>query len=313
MARLIIPSDIPGQITLLTAVKTKNTADGVGSVIAAFLTQQAIDLTVDLTNANSALAHDASAVLQDGQAKDYNELRDLKQNVVAAHMRGEYQFLKNFYKPNYSELENWGANITSGGRITIPTDTVALQTMLALLKAKHTGFPVGTSPLLPFITQQGIDLTVDTTNMTNAVLNNGLANTAENNAENERELRDNLMTPVTTHLHKIGGQLLKTFPNNPQKLIEWGYQVDQSKRAPKLRTTTLKLSESITTSGIVIGSTVTNLGPGDVHVYKGKTTTGTPTILASGQKLGVVKGSSIMTFVNPSTTASVKFTVLIVN
>lgn len=54
-----------------------------------------------------------------------------------------------------------------------------------------------------------------------------------------------------------------------------------------------------------------NDGPTDVHIYKGKTTTGNPIILHPGDTWGVPKKYSIITISNPSATetAIVKVTV----
>ena len=52
-----------------------------------------------------------------------------------------------------------------------------------------------------------------------------------------------------------------------------------------------------------------NLGTVDVHVYKGSTTTGTPSIVHPGEMLGMTKGYSTITVVNPSALVSAKFKV----
>ena len=61
-----------------------------------------------------------------------------------------------------------------------------------------------------------------------------------------------------------------------------------------------KKGDKITLKGIVIGGTITNNGTEDIHLYKGKTTTGNPIILKPGEKHGVTKGFSIITISNPS-------------
>ena len=63
-------------------------------------------------------------------------------------------------------------------------------------------------------------------------------------------------------------------------------------------------------NAVVIGSTLTNIGSGDLHLYRGKTTTGTPTIVHSGEQFGIMKGYSILTVINPSTLIEAKFTVM---
>ena len=46
----------------------------------------------------------------------------------------------------------------------------------------------------------------------------------------------------------------------------------------------------------------------DIHVYKGKTTTGMPVIVHPGEVLGMTKGYSVITVVNPSSLVTAKYT-----
>ena len=61
---------------------------------------------------------------------------------------------------------------------------------------------------------------------------------------------------------------------------------------------------------IHLGSTLTNTGKPDLHVYKGKTTTGTPSIIHAGEQLGMQKGFSTITVVNPSLVETAVFTAM---
>jgi hypothetical protein len=101
---------------------------------------------------------------------------------------------------------------------------------------------------------------------------------------------------------------MKLFSNNPKALGNWGFVVDDSSQKPKLRTTKLKLREQITNKSVVIGSTVTNIGEVDLHLYKGTTTTGTPSIIHTSEQFGIMKGYGTITIVNPSALKEGKFT-----
>ena len=109
----------------------------------------------------------------------------------------------------------------------------------------------------------------------------------------------------------IGSFLMKLYKGNEKALGSWGFVVDNSRQKPKLRTTKLKLSEQKTVNGVLIGSTLTNTGLGDLHLYKGKSTSGTPVIIHMGEKFGITKGYSSITVVNPSMTITGVFTVLV--
>jgi len=55
---------------------------------------------------------------------------------------------------------------------------------------------------------------------------------------------------------------------------------------------------------------VTNIGPVEIHIYKGKTTTGTPTIVPPNGQMAMAKAFISITAVNPSILQTTKFKVL---
>ena len=117
--------------------------------------------------------------------------------------------------------------------------------------------------------------------------------------------------PVVQHLKDIGDYLKKLFANNPKNLGSWGFIVDDSPQKPALRTSKVKPGETVTNNSIIVGSTFTNTGTVDLHVYKGKTTTGTPSIVPPGEQLGMIKGFSTITVVNPNTLVAGKYSVFV--
>ena len=168
----------------------------------------------------------------------------------------------------------------------------------------------GGSPLQPYLTQQAINLSADGALVEQSVTNNTGFTTSAQQSENETEMRIMLWLPALTHIKAIGNYLMKLFSNNPKALGNWGFVVDDSAQKAGLRTTKLKLGEQKTLNGVVIGSTLTNMGEGDVHLYKGRSTTGTPIIIHPGEQFGIMKGFSIITVVNPSMLIEAKFTVM---
>lgn len=314
MARLIIPDDFTSQLTLLTNIVAKNTALGAASPLPAFLTQQGIVLATDVAAGTSAQTHETNRALLSKQSENYCQLRNNNFKTPWQNTTGSAQFLKQFYKGNTKQLGNWGFTITDSGKIIYPpafADRAAIFTAFAQKSASYA--PPPTNPLLPYITQQGIDLVKDATLVQQAITNNASFNAAAQQSENETELRNQLWLPVLEHIKTIGIFLMKLYSNNPKTLGLWGFVVDDSPQKPKLRTTRLKLGEQKTTNGVVLGSTLTNIGETEIHVYKGKTTTGTPVIVHAGEQFGIQKGFSIITVVNPSALQEAKFTVMIVN
>lgn len=55
-----------------------------------------------------------------------------------------------------------------------------------------------------------------------------------------------------------------------------------------------------------IGSVLENVGTTDVHVYKGKTTSGNQVIVHPGEKFGIKKEFNIITLSNPNLLMSAK-------
>jgi len=312
MARLIFPEAFEDQRVLLGLVRAKHNADGAASVLTAFLAEQGINLNTDFTTGNSAETNNTNSKTFARTAENNVEQRDNKFNPVMSHTRGEVQFLKAFYKPNYHTLGDWGVTVDGVSKIVYPPKFEDRVTLVRAIKAKHDTYAGGTSPLAPYLTQQAININQDATATNNAETFqiNQLDNRRD--SEEETEQRDIKFNPVVKHLKDIGDFLMNLFKGSQKKLGEWGYTVDDSPRAPKLRTSTIKLSDQITLKGVVIGSTLTNVGTVSVNVYKGTTATGTFTQVLPAGKLGMPKGFSNITVVNTSALESAKVTTLMV-
>ena len=310
MARIIYPTDFTAQQALFNQVKAKHTADGAASPLTAYLSAQGIDLNAAGATDAQALSHHNSGGLLSRQSESFLKLRDAGFNTVFTHFKGEVQFLKSFYKGNPRALGDWGITVDGQSRVVYPAsfdDKVALFNTFA---QKHLTYGFGDSPLQQYLTLHGIDMAADQNTLAQAVQNNEAYLAASRTSEEETASRNNLHTPVIAILHGIGDFLKKLYDNNAKSLGAWGFTVDNSPRAPKLRTTSLKIAAQITISAVSIGGMFTNTGSGDLHVYRGKTTTGTPFIIHAGGEMGMVKGFSTITVVNPSTTIGGKFTVL---
>ena len=309
MARIIYPEAYVNQRQLLKDITEKDTADGASSVIRPLLTQQGIVLADDNTAGTNADVQEALRLSLSRQSENFTEVRDIKIENALGHLRGESQFLKSLYKPNVQELGNWGITV-NGNRVVIPNDFANRTDVIKAVIAKHLTFAAGTSPMQPYVTQNAVDVAVDDSNTDDAVVNNSKAKDASRDSEEATAQRNLLWLPVTGHMRNIGDYLLNLFKNNSKKLGEWGYTVDDSPRAPKVRITNLKIGETKIINGVTIGGTFTNLGSAALHIYKGRSTSGTPIIVAAGEQLGMTKGFSLITVANPSTLIPGKFSVL---
>lgn len=308
MARLIIPEDFTSQLTLLANINQQNTNLGADSPLPAFLTQQNIVLADDVTAGADAQTHETNRALLSRQSENFRQLRDNLFTKPWQHTTGSAQFLKSFYKGNTKQLGTWGFTITDSGKIIYPpafTDRVAI---FYALTRQNNSYAAGTSPLQPYLTQQNINLETDAGFADQATGNDQNFTSAAQQSENETELRNQLWLPVLAHIKTIGNFLMNLYSNNPKALGMWGFNVDDSPKQPRQRITKLKIGEQITNKSVVIGSTVSNVGEGDLHLYKGGSTTGTPVILHKGEQFGIQKGWSSITVVNPSTLIEGKFT-----
>ena len=308
MSRIIYPADFASQRTLFQLIKAKHDADGAASVLMAMLAQKNISLSDDATTGNSADTQEANRSLISKQAENFRQARDLVFTPVFSRLKSGVQFLKSFYKPKVQLLGNWGITVNNG-RIGYPVDFSAQAKLFHIFKAAFDAASAP-NPLTPYITQHNIDMNADETATNKAIDNHKNFVQAAKDAEIATEKRNNLWNPTEAHLRIIGDFLKKLFNDNEKKLGEWGFTVDASPQAAKERTSTVKPASQVTINAVIVGGTFTNIGAVDLHVYKSETITGTPSIVNQGEMLGMNKGYSTITVVNPSTTVEGKFKVL---
>lgn len=312
MARIVFPENFLFQQILFDLVKEKHESYPAGtSPIEAFVIQHDIDFTVDGTAVDNAGGHERERSKKTKEAEDLTEKRNLTWDPVFANMRDYYQFLKKFYKPNYMELGNWGAPITTTGKISYPSAFNARTVIFEALKEKYDTYaPAGSSPLDAYLTQHDKSISDDNTAME---AGRGFALQAVNiakEAEDDTQDRNNEMDSVDGHLHAIGNFLMALYNTNPKELGYWGYTVDDSPRAPKQVVSKVKLSSNKTVNGVIIGGTFKNIGTVPLNVYKGKTASAAGVSVLPGEVLGMAAGFSIITVENTSSTTTGTFSVL---
>lgn len=312
MARIIFPENFLFQRLLAKAVKEKyETFPPAANPIDAFLIQHDIDFMVDETAVDDAEDLEHLRSKKSKEAEDKTQKRDLKWDPVFAHVRDYYQFLKRFYKPNYMEIGNWGAPITTTGRISYPPDFAARTVIFEDLKTKYDTFmPVGSSPLDPYLTQHSLSISDDDTAMEAARTFAEQGFNLAKEAEDATEDRNNAMAPVVEHLRAIGNFLMALYSDNPKELGNWGFTVDDSPRAPKQVVSKVKLSSQVVVNSCTIGGTLKNIGNVPLNVYKGKTASGAFVTVSAGDVYGIAKGFSTITVVNTSTTTTGVFSAL---
>ena len=300
MPHIIFPTGVYNVKQLLISVNKKHTDDGNSSVLNVYLKTNSIDLNEDELTTNQAETIDNTRMFLYKQGRNYIELRDLDINYVITNLREEVQYLKSIYKDNPKELGNWGIMVEGTNKIVYPSSFEGITTTIKTFLAKHNDFPVGTSPLTDFLVKNNINVSADTLSVSNAIDNNKKASIAIAASENATQQRDLLLQTCITNLKGIGHYLMNLYVNNQKGIGEYGYTIDNSEMKPKIVQTSIKLQSKTTIKGVLIGSTITNIGTEDVHIYKGVATIGNPIIIHPKGQFGVVKGYSTITISNPS-------------
>ncbi len=310
MARIIYPEDFIGQQALTVAIKKKFDADGVSSPLIPLLAKNSIDLDDDATACIEAGKQEAARLSNKRQSENYIQLRDILFLPVLKNMKGEIQFLKAFAKPNYKDLGNWGVTVINTSKIVYPAEFAKLTKLFADIVTQNGNYILpAVSPLPPYLTKQNIDLTVDATNIALATDDDKKAKDSATASEEATQNRNKNQNPVNAHNKLMGDFMMKLCKGNEKELGEYGLTVYNNVKAPKDRTSTLKISSQITNRNVTIGGVLTNLGTADILVYKGSSTSGTSTLVHPGEMLGMTAGYSTITVVNSSALVSAKFKV----
>lgn len=113
-------------------------------------------------------------------------------------------------------------------RIVYPTDFLKRTILFYDMEKKHTADGAN-SPLIAFLTQEGINLANDKAATDKAVKNDNLFSSTSRKAEDHTEDRNNLFVPAFKHLKEMI-QLLKSFyRGNAKELGRWGATVDRER------------------------------------------------------------------------------------
>ena len=272
----------------------------------AYLAAQGINLVDLITHSETAAAYKNNHQLKMGLAENHREKRDNIFDPVFDNLVGCVQDLKSHYRGETHMLGEWGITVNSN-RVVYPADFVLRKMLVVNFYTHH--LDEDSSPLNHYLERKAIDPDAEITKAEAAADEHNQMMLTRGEAEDDREDFDNLWKPIMSTIRGIGQRLKNHYDDNPQELIRWGFTIDQSSQAPRTRVTTLLLGQHITIGSVKIGSLFTNLGTTDLHVHKGKGTTGEYTLVAPGAKLGMQKGYSTITVANPNLLETGKFSV----
>jgi hypothetical protein len=300
MSRVNFPNNFDKLVKLFTDFKTKYYAEAGSSVTQPFLDEQGIDPTADEARVTAATAADIAFDKAEKDGEEFTEERDNLFNPVFKDHVNCVQFLKKLFRGNPTKLGEWGQTVDAGGRVVYPPDFIGRTVVVKALFTKHASFPVGTSPLLPYLTETGINLTTNATDVSDAATahNNMLAQALLK--EEKREERDNNMEAVESHLRGIGQFLVGLFSSAPHKAGQWGYAIDESARPSQESVKKIPVAGIKTVHNVDVGSLLTNNGPQTVTILPGTGEKGGGVPVLAGKKLLVAPTFGTLTVQNPS-------------
>lgn len=299
MARLNFPNTFAGIVKLFRDVKTKYDAEAGDSMLQPYLDEQGIGMDEDETTVNNAVTADTAFSVAGKESEKLRQQRDFLFEPAFKRHEGEVQFLKKLYRNNVAKLGEWGVTVDSDDRVVYPPDFPGRQAAVIAFITKHESFAVGTSPLLPYLTENVINIVTDKAAAVSALAAHNSFLTEDNVREEKRMERDVLIEPVATHLRGEGQYLIGLFHSVPKKANEWGFEVDDSPQADVVRTGIIASGASKVLKNLNVGKTLRNIGAVPLNVFPGETPEGTPVVVNAGQTFEIIRGFGSMTVVNP--------------
>jgi len=311
MARIKFSSDYSGRSSNFCVLNAKHTADGVKSMIKGFITENEIDLVEDAKAKTDADTADATRKAIDIKLSSDKKTINNQLGLPYNNMRRGAQYLKRYYKNNATKLKLWGIIMGATNNIKYPTTDQGKIDMVNVFWSHHGSFPVNTSPLQNFVDNNKIDTPTYITDIAAAVTAFATYKHNVTLSEQQRLLRDETFTTAWEHTKAIGNYLHKLNVINPKDTCNWGFNIIEESHVQSIRKSKLNIGEKMTVSGTVLDTSFTNTGTNELHLFKGKSTTGTPTIVHAGEHFVLIHGYSSITISNPSPTTGGKFEVTI--
>jgi hypothetical protein len=307
MARIKFPTELIKQYQLFTKMKAKHDADALTSVLIPFLTEQGIDLTDDENDTNTAAQLHLRFTQHEKDAEEQTEKRNHLFDPVFKNHRDCVQFLKKLYRGNVQRLGEWWVTVDNNNRIAYPPDFLGRLLAVGKFLQKYATYAPSTSPLEVFLTENNIDLAANATAINSAQAANDSA--IDHNAQKEqlREERDTLFDPVAVHLRGIGEFLVGLFEKNPHKAGQWGFEIDSSPQADKIRNFKLSAGEIKTVINVALNSEVINTSAVTLFIKPKNKPNATPVALEPNKHFKVIFGYGGMAVQNGSNNADGSF------
>ncbi len=311
MSQINFPTAISSQVELFENWTTHHGLLGVNSPLNAKIADDGIDLVKLTTQKNAAVTNEGFRLVYEDKAHTARQAYNSHIVFVTDFEKKFAQFLKRHYSKNPLQCTDWGYDMTVGGKFNHPKDYDGIKGLLKKIDDKHKAL-AAKSPLLAFLAVNPEYVYADILkHSADAQTNVNDINDADKKVGEYATLRDEAIVFINNINKEIGNYLMSIYVGKAKLVRNFGYDVSDA--GAKIIERSLKIlpTEEKHAVGVVKGSAFVNTGKCDLHIYKGKSTKGSPNIVKPNEELGMNKGFSVITIVNPSSliTGTYKVTV----
>ena len=311
MPHAIVPKSLQLQVSLLLSIAKRVSNDRDAGPLIAYLAKHNIILADDVETSVTVMDNYNIFLENAKTSQDFCEERNLLILPIINNMTGSIQFLKGFYQPNFKPLGDWGVTISTRGKITLPAGGIDWQTLILLIIKQNNSYELpNISPLTPYLVEQNIILADDASNIAQAIVKSTSMGKYKTISEEARQLANNDWAIPLAHIKLIVAFLMKLYKGNTKKLGYYGITVVKDPKVVKTRNMKILFGATKLNKRAEVGGTFINMGTKPLNIYKGKTATDIPIVLAPGEELIIPKGYSIFSVQNTSKTISGKLQVI---
>ncbi len=301
-ARVNFPSNFKKQTPLVEALIAYKAGLPVNNWIAALEVAVGRTLASVQTIANNAKVFDLAKDANHKLSMNEVEARDKILIPLVTRMEGGFQVIKAINKPDLAPIRLWGAVVTTGGRVEVPTDKVAQVAMFKLYSDKYATFAPGNAPIEFYQVKHGYIMATDALAAIASGIHNTSAIALQALSEDETEQRNTIWEPGLEFLVKVYNVGKATYADFFRELGIMGFDIAESAPTHKDQISTALQGAQVLVHGAIIGSVVENLENFDVLLHPGEILAKPPIILHANTITAVKKGMSSFIFENPDPT-----------
>lgn len=287
-------------------IRDKVLADGVGGELHAFIPSKSIDLDDNITAIELAITKEILWKNNVLFAENKNEFYHSKMEFVKTVIRGIGSDLKVDINSGITGMGLWGFTTEGSDEIDYPTEERQWLDLWNAIYEKYDSYPPGTAPIEHYIVSQHWVMTTINDEMILAegahddaiefYLQSYIAKEAMEAAMVEPDRCDGLIIEKLKVLH----------PNDMRSLGLYLIKTSNAKTSKHIQVSKIDPVSGKVISNLVKPGVLESLVGWDLHVFQGKTTTGTYRTLTALGKLPIGDGQTESTIFNPNETEVAK-------